>query len=80
MSFLWITIPATLALAAVLLAAVIRSVLRGDLDDPEGPAARMVFDDDAWPELAAGEGVATAAPPRDADADAARSRAATPEG
>jgi len=50
MSFLWITIPATLLLAFVLLALVLRSVLRGDLDDIEGPAIRAVYDDDENPE------------------------------
>lgn len=50
MSFLWITIPVTLLLAFVLLGLVLRSVLRGDLDDVEGPAARAVYDDDDWPE------------------------------
>jgi nitrogen fixation-related uncharacterized protein len=49
-SFLWITIPATFALAAVLLVLVLRSVLRGDLDDPEGPALRLQLDDDRNPE------------------------------
>lgn len=50
MSFLGITIPATFALAAVLLVLVIRSVLRGDLDDPEAPALRLHLDDDREPE------------------------------
>lgn len=50
MSFLWITIPATFALAAALLVLVLRSVLRGDLDDPEGPALRLQLDDDRDPE------------------------------
>lgn len=50
MSFLWITIPATLVLAASLLWLVLRSVLRGDLDDPEGPALRLALDDDRDPE------------------------------
>jgi cbb3-type cytochrome oxidase maturation protein len=50
MSFLLITIPATLALAGVLLVLVIRAVRRGDFDDLEGPAARHAFDDDRCPE------------------------------
>jgi len=49
-SFLSITIPASLLLAAVLLAIVIRSVRAGDFDDWEGPAARHWLDDDACPE------------------------------
>jgi cbb3-type cytochrome oxidase maturation protein len=52
MSFLWITIPATLLLAGALLALALRSVLRGDLDDPEGPAVRLHLDDDRAPERA----------------------------
>ncbi len=50
MSFLLITIPATLALSAVLLAMVIRGVRRGDFDDLEGPAVRHACDDDRCPE------------------------------
>jgi cbb3-type cytochrome oxidase maturation protein len=50
MSFLALTIPATLLLAAVLLGLVLRAVARGEYDDMEGPAARMIFDDDACPE------------------------------
>jgi cbb3-type cytochrome oxidase maturation protein len=50
MSFLSITIPATLLLAGVLLVLVIRSVRRGELDDMEGPAERHAFDDDRCPE------------------------------
>ena len=51
MSFLWITIPATLALATVLLVLVLRSALRGDLDDLDGPAERHLLDRDDNPEL-----------------------------
>ncbi|HEY8156241.1 MAG TPA: cbb3-type cytochrome oxidase assembly protein [Myxococcota bacterium] len=54
MSFLALTIPATLLLAGVLLLLVIRSVRRGELDDMEGPAERHSFDDDRCPEKAAG--------------------------
>jgi cbb3-type cytochrome oxidase maturation protein len=50
MSFLWITLPATLLLAATLLALVLRAARRGDYDDWEGPAARMLHDDDRCPE------------------------------
>lgn len=50
MSFLAITIPATLLLAFVMLVLVLRSVQRGDLDDLEGPAQRMLLDDDRDPE------------------------------
>lgn len=50
MSILWITIPATLLLAAALLALVLAAVRSGDFDDWEGPAARHQLDDDACPE------------------------------
>ena len=53
MSFLWITIPATLLLSSALLALVIRSVLNGELDDPDAPALRLQLDDDRTPELPA---------------------------
>jgi cbb3-type cytochrome oxidase maturation protein len=49
-SFLAITIPATLLLAVTLLVLVVRSVWRGELDDWEGPAERLVCDDDRCPE------------------------------
>lgn len=50
MSFLWITIPATLLLTGALLALVLAAVRRGDFDDWEGPAARHFLDDDRAPE------------------------------
>lgn len=50
MSFLALTIPATLLLAGALLVLVVRSVRRGEFDDLEGPAERHVFDDDRCPE------------------------------
>jgi len=49
-SFLSVTIPATLLLAVVLLVLVLRAARRGEFEDLEGPAARMLFDDDACPE------------------------------
>jgi cbb3-type cytochrome oxidase maturation protein len=60
-SFLALTIPATLLLAGVMLLLVVRSVRRGELDDIEGPAQRQAFDDDRCPERASGS--AQAAPP-----------------
>jgi cbb3-type cytochrome oxidase maturation protein len=51
MSFLWITIPASLLLALSLLALVLRGVRRGEFDDWEGPAARHFLDDDRAPEV-----------------------------
>ena len=50
MTSLWLTIPATLLLAGVLVALVVRAARRGEYDDWEGPAARMIFDDDSVPE------------------------------
>ncbi len=50
MSFLAITIPISLLLGAFFLALVVREVRRGGFDDLEGPAHRMIFDDDRVPE------------------------------
>jgi cbb3-type cytochrome oxidase maturation protein len=50
MSFLAITIPISLLLGAIFLALVIREVRSGGFDDMEGPAHRMLFDDDDVPE------------------------------
>ena len=50
MNSLALTIPATLVLAAILLALVLRAVRRGDFDDWEGPAARHHLDADDCPE------------------------------
>jgi cbb3-type cytochrome oxidase maturation protein len=67
MESLWITLPATLLLAGVLVGLVVRAASRGDYDDWEGPSARHLHDDDAVPER---EGAAPApetglsAPPR----------------
>ena len=55
MSFLAITIPATLLLAAVLVGLVLRAVRRGELDDLEGPAERHAVDDDSCPERPSGQ-------------------------
>jgi len=49
-SFLAVTIPVSLLLGAVLLALVIWRARDGDYDDWEGPAERMIFDDDSTPE------------------------------
>ncbi|HTO53773.1 MAG TPA: cbb3-type cytochrome oxidase assembly protein CcoS [Myxococcota bacterium] len=53
MSFLWITIPVTLLVAAALLAWVLVEVWTGGLDDWEGPALRAARDDDSTPERGA---------------------------
>lgn len=50
MSFLALTLPASLLLAAALLALVVRAAREGQWDDWEGPAWRHVFDDDRVPE------------------------------
>jgi nitrogen fixation-related uncharacterized protein len=49
-SFLWITIPATLVLAASLLLWVLHEVRRGGLDDLDAPAEHAALDDDSVPE------------------------------
>jgi cbb3-type cytochrome oxidase maturation protein len=49
-SSLIVTIPVTLLLGAVLLVLVYRAARRGDFDDWEGPAQRMIFDEDRTPE------------------------------
>jgi cbb3-type cytochrome oxidase maturation protein len=51
MSFLWLTIPVSLLLAGSLLALVIHAVRSGAFDDWEGPAQRLLYDDDESPEL-----------------------------
>lgn len=50
MSFLLLTIPVSLLLGGLFLWIVIREVRSGGFDDWEGPAQRMVFDDDRVPE------------------------------
>ena len=51
MNFLVVTIPVSLLLAGILLALVIHAVRSGAFDDWEGPAQRMLHDDDSAPEL-----------------------------
>ena len=55
MSFLLLTIPVTLLVSGVLLLLVLRSVRDGQYEDWEGPAWRMLYDDDRQPEIE-GEG------------------------
>lgn len=50
MSFLALTLPLSLLIAAVLVALNVASARRGGFDDWEGPAWRHHFDDDASPE------------------------------
>jgi cbb3-type cytochrome oxidase maturation protein len=50
-SFLLLTIPVTLLVSAVLLLLVLRSVRDGQYEDWEGPAWRMLYDDDRQPEI-----------------------------
>jgi nitrogen fixation-related uncharacterized protein len=77
MSFLWVTIPATLLLSAVLLALALRAVLQGEFDEPEDAALRLHWDDDREPERSSPEpgpleampratGASLAAAPREA--------------
>lgn len=51
MSFLVVTIPVSLLVAAVMLVLVIRAVQNGGFDDWEGPSARLLHDADSVPEL-----------------------------
>ena len=50
MSFLAVTIPVSLFLGLLFLWIVVREVQPGTFDDLEGPAQRMIFDDDDVPE------------------------------
>ena len=50
MSFLAVTIPVSLLVGATLLALVVWRARAGDYEDWEGPAARMLHDDDSTPE------------------------------
>ncbi|MGH0034982.1 MAG: cbb3-type cytochrome oxidase assembly protein CcoS [Myxococcota bacterium] len=50
MSFLIVTIPVSIFLAGCLLLLVLRAVRQGAFDDWEGPAVRMLEDDDSEPE------------------------------
>ena len=50
MSFLAVTLPLSLLLAAALVGLVIHAARRGGFDDWEGPAWRHHFDDDRAPE------------------------------
>lgn len=50
MSFLAITLPISLLLAAMLLALVIRAAKEGQFEDWEGPSFRHLYDDDRVPE------------------------------
>ena len=50
MSFLMVTLPVSVLLAAVLVAMVVRHARSGGFDDWEGPAWRHTFDDDRTPE------------------------------
>ena len=54
MSFLAVTLPISLLLAALLLALVIRAAREGQFEDWEGPAFRHLYDDDRNPERDAG--------------------------
>lgn len=51
MSFLLVTIPVSLLLAGALVALVIHAVRTGAMDDWDGPAIRMIHDDDSDPEI-----------------------------
>jgi cbb3-type cytochrome oxidase maturation protein len=50
-SFLIVTVPVSLLLAGCLLGLVILAVRSGAFDDWEGPAQRLLYDDDETPEI-----------------------------
>jgi cbb3-type cytochrome oxidase maturation protein len=49
-SFLVVTLPVSLLIAAVMLVLVVRAARSGHFDDWEGPAVRHLFDEDGTPE------------------------------
>ena len=51
MEFLIVTLPVSLLLAGSLLALVIHAVRSGGFDDWDGPAERLLYDDDRDPEI-----------------------------
>jgi len=67
MGSLLVTIPVTLLLGAVLLVLVVRAARRGDYDDWEGPAHRMLFDEDSVPEVERDAAAEAEAAPEDRD-------------
>ena len=75
MSFLALTLPASILLAAVLLALVLRAARSGQFDDWEGPAFRHLYDDDRCPER---DAVGEASASHD-DADSGPSATRRPE-
>jgi cbb3-type cytochrome oxidase maturation protein len=56
-SFLLVTLPVSLLLAASLLGIVIYAVHSGAFDDWDEPAERHHFDDDSVPERESGDGL-----------------------
>jgi len=56
-SFLLVTVPVSLLLAASLLAVVIHAVNTGAFDDWDEPAERHFLDDDSVPERESGDGL-----------------------
>jgi cbb3-type cytochrome oxidase maturation protein len=80
-SFLLLTIPVTLLISAVLLLLVLRSVRDGQYEDWEGPAWRMLYDDDRQPEidgvLEGGPDMGDPSPPLADHADAGDERRTT---
>lgn len=49
MSVIFILLPLALVLAGIALAAFVRAVKRGEYDDLDTPALRMLFDDEDGP-------------------------------
>jgi cbb3-type cytochrome oxidase maturation protein len=50
-SFLVVTLPVSLLIAAVMLVLVVRAARSGQFEDWEGPAMRHLFDEDDTPEV-----------------------------
>lgn len=55
MDILYLLIPLSIVLVAVIVAAFLWAIRSGQFDDLEGPAHRVLLDDEGHPEAPAGE-------------------------